>query len=543
MRSLINSLSRKVCTVSHKLSIGNCITRSDYPAQQHNPNNGYRQSKCRSCMPSSLSMTRDLRNMSVQTMSEQGMVVEEHIPVQGCNSKTIVSRELTTPCLMEDQNATRDSANNVRDTRVEIVLDSGATSHMFPDKSLFQDIQSGRLGDVSMGDSSQTCPIEGKGTVNILGESLYVPKLRYGLVSLSKLDQLDCKITVEKGRMIVQNSDKIDILTAHLKRNLYHLCDRDVDRLRMLNGESLNIVGIPSALEDLDMIDDTIEMGPRKRVRHNFSEEEKTKIDRRFYLLHHQWGHLSEGRMKLAHRRGLVKGIEFTDEEIARLPFCYDCHRGKMRAFPSGDTTAHEWREFQKVAVDYKGPIPVKSLRGYRGFYLFSDYCTHHVWVYMVKSKTEFIDALESYMKFIESFGWKNRPQILQGDYDSLHTEKKTNQWLKNRGIKLQLSAPFKHAQNGQIERDMQNVLDRTRTMMSIYDAPFRMWEFAVRYAVELINMSPTSTAENKTPYEQIYHEKPDISQLIPFYTPGVFHNPKETRGASLGPRLLRVEC
>jgi hypothetical protein len=320
-------------------------------------------------------MPRYLGDISVsdQTLNEYGMVTTDNLSNQEHTSKLSVSRELTTPSLIEDQIATRDEANNVRDTNIEIVLDSGATSHMIPDKSLFQTIQSGRLGDVTMGDSSQTCPIEGKGTVNILGDCLYVPRLRYGLISLSKLDQRDCTITVEKGRMTVHDSDKNDIFTAHLKRNLYYLCDRDVHRLRSLNTEKLNIVGQPSALEDLDMTDNMLDSGPRKRVRHNFSEEEKIKLNKRLYLLHHQWGHLSEGRMKLAHRLGLVKGIKFTAEEmvVAKLPFCYDCHRGKMKAFPSGDTSTHEWKAFQKVAVDYKGPISVASFKGYRVSFIY----------------------------------------------------------------------------------------------------------------------------------------------------------------------------
>jgi hypothetical protein len=426
--------------------------------------------------------------------------------------------------------------NNVRDTSLEIVLDSGATSHMFPDKSLFYQIQEGFSGNVTMGDS-QTCPIEGKGLVNIIGESLYIPRLRYGLISLSKLDQQGCSVELSRGTMRVHDKDKHIILTAHLAGNLYHLDARFVRTLRDPGKISANIVGQPGLYEDLDMIDSAIEEIPRKRIRQNFSDAEKEKINQRLYELHHKWGHLSEGRIKLAYKHGLVKGINFTEQEMgaAKLPFCYDCHRGKMKAFPSGDTTNHLWRIFQKVAVDYKGPLPVASIKKYKGFYLYSDYSTHFVWVYFVKRKTEFLTGLKKFINFIHKIGWLNRPKILQGDWDSMHTEASTMKWLDDHGIQLELSAPLKHSQNGQIERDMENLLDRTRTMMSIYDTPLRLWDHAVKYAVDLINMSPTSTQQNKTPYELVFNEVPDIDKLVPFFTPGVFHNPKEVRRGGLG--------
>jgi hypothetical protein len=73
-----------------------------------------------------------------------------------------------------------------------------------------------------------------------------------------------------------------------------------------------------------------------------------------------------------------------------------------MKAFPSGETTNHNWNVFEKVAMDYKGPFKTKSYNGYSGFYLFSDYKSDFVWAYPVKKKSEGGIALRNFFdKFI----------------------------------------------------------------------------------------------------------------------------------------------
>jgi hypothetical protein len=99
--------------------------------------------------------------------------------------------------------------------------------------------------------------------------------------------------------------------------------------------------------------------------------------DKRIYNLHHKLGHISIGKLRVAARNELIDGIDLTDEEIKKgnIGFCYDCMRGKMKADPSGKSTdhQHEWKMFEKVAVDYKGPYSVHSYNHYNGFFLFSD--------------------------------------------------------------------------------------------------------------------------------------------------------------------------
>lgn len=90
--------------------------------------------------------------------------------------------------------------------------------------------------------------------------------------------------------------------------------------------------------------------------------------------IHLKYGHLSEGRIKLAYKKQLITDSKYKYDDIKdlKLPFCPDCMRGRMKAFSKEQTTDHPWKKFQKIAMDYKGPFKRKSLAGYNGFYLFS---------------------------------------------------------------------------------------------------------------------------------------------------------------------------
>ena len=57
--------------------------------------------------------------------------------------------------------------------------------------------------------------------------------------------------------------------------------------------------------------------------------------------------------------------------------------------------------------------------------------------------------------------------RIIQTDFDSIYRNRATRMYLKKERIKLQLSAPYTHYQNGQVERAMGSVMDKARTLMA----------------------------------------------------------------------------
>ena len=150
------------------------------------------------------------------------------------------------------------------------------------------------------------------------------------------------------------------------------------------------------------------------------------------------------------------------------------------------------------------------------------------MYVYLVKKRSEAVDALQAFYDEITTY-YNKIWRILQADSDSVFIGNTVKQWLNEKHIKLHLSVPYMHWQNGQIERDVQNVMDTARTLMASSNAPPSFWVHAVKYACYVINRSPVK-GEDKTPLESLTGVKPDISHFVPFYFPGVYHCKKEER-------------
>ena len=107
-----------------------------------------------------------------------------------------------------------------------IVLDSGATSHMTPLICIFDFFLNNAQGTVSLGDVKVKLRIMGKGPSRIkcLGDFLFVPQLSFSLISIPVLDKLGYITSIGGGVMrVFHNSTVILSGTLHTTDGLYHL--------------------------------------------------------------------------------------------------------------------------------------------------------------------------------------------------------------------------------------------------------------------------------------------------------------------------------
>jgi len=121
-------------------------------------------------------------------------------------------------------------------------------------------------------------------------------------------------------------------------------------------------------------------------------------------------------------------------------------------------------------------------------------------------------------------------------DYDSVETGGLIMEYLRELRIAPRVSAPHCHHQNGYIERAVQTILDRARTLIIAGRAPLKYWDYAVMHAARLVNSTPRAD-NNKTPHEILTNEKPNIAKLIPWFSPGVYHVTKKERNSTWDPK------
>ena len=480
-----------------------------------------------------------------------------------------------------------DKCNNL--SNLQIIIDSGASTHMFPHECLLSNRDMSIKGRVALGDNKMKLKIVGAGYTNmpLLGMTLLVPELSFGLISISALDKTGCKTVFAGGKVYVFLSSNELFITGTLHNNLYHLDDKYVEALynntectqypcsnHIMLVDDDCCVFCNSVIEECsNLVDDVV---PSKctnpEVESVFScvteptegnpsislttSDEHLRVQGSapnrllgttiglspLEILHQRWGHLGEHNIKKALRLKMVNGAKFNYDDVkdSTMRICFNCQRGRMKAFSKDDNiTNKKYKPFEKIANDYKGPFPIQSIHHNNGFYLASDSESSMVFAFPTASKGEsvLLNILNEIKLNIELHGYKLMK--FQSDFDTVILSEVIHNWLRENHIKLQVSAPYSHVQNGQIERDIQNVLDKARILMITYDVPKKFWEYAVKTACYLINRSPIARSD-KTPLEIGYGEIPDISLLVPFYAPGVFHLTKAERTGTWSDKAMK---
>ena len=398
-----------------------------------------------------------------------------------------------------------------------IILDSGATNHMFADKALFKSL--------SMFSDENRVPIKvadgkmiwasGKGYsyIDDLSPALYVPFLSISLISVSRLE--GCKTEFSNGVGTIRNKNNGLILRASERNQLFWV---DEEYVQVLTN---SCAGYMSRSKE-ELLEPLLE-----------DNKDANEVNCNVVLqeLHEKFGHLSEYNLKRVLRENLVSGIGVSYDEIkgSKLDKCTACYKGRMKASPTEKNNPVKDRDLmEKIGIDYKGPFRQRSVHKYNGFTLFHDYASGYMYVHLMRDKKNSLNLLRMFNEEVAKPLNKNI-KIVQTDFDSIYRNRATRMYLKKEGIKLQLSAPYTHYQNGQVERAMGSVMDKARTLMASDSISSYYWEYAVLHAVYLINISP-SAGRAITPWESIYGEKPDGSNLIPFYSPGIYHKTKEER-------------
>jgi hypothetical protein len=420
-----------------------------------------------------------------------------------------------TPSMIGEKRITGDSTflSKVKSLKgMKMIFDSGGTTSMCPDISYFDFIDEYK-GSISVG-NGEKIQAHGKGTVGVLKDVLYVPDLIVGIISIGRLDAEGYKSIFAESGVTVYDSEGQTFLSGTLRNGLYYL--DDAIQIDDIKGSALVAKG----------------SAPKKWKSQQIGGTE-------LELLHHRWGHPSEHVMKEGLKHNSIKGslVEYEGIKNENIRVCPDCLKGRMTHLPRSwsDTDYSNKSKFHVVATDDKGPFRVESFSGhYKYFDLFSFKSSRYLSVLFKRKKD---DLYDNFKQIIYNCDLMNEKiSEIQTDDAELYKSIDMNISLRDSKIMQRYTAAYESSSNGWIEREMRNVLEKARTIMNIYDCPLRFWDFAVDTAVYLINRTPKESLGWKTPFEKVYEEKPDISNLVPFYAPGICYISKAEKDHSLQP-------
>ncbi len=169
----------------------------------------------------------------------------------GTDPSTLIRTEHLSLTIVQACSLVSDFQSNLR-----FIIDSGASAHMLPAECLLRDVDTSITGSVSLGDTSKKLKIVGAGitAIPMLGLTLLVPELSYGLISISALDGVGCKTLFLGGKVYVFVSSGQLLLTGTLHNKLYFLDAVYVDA--MLNMSEPADYPVSESVELVDDGDD-----------------------------------------------------------------------------------------------------------------------------------------------------------------------------------------------------------------------------------------------------------------------------------------------
>jgi hypothetical protein len=238
---------------------------------------------------------------------------------------------------------------------------------------------------------------------------------------------------------------------------------------------------------------------------------------------------------------GAVNGIVISGPREPKQPgdqACTGCLAGKMHESFHKTTDTRATRPLERIHVDISG-IKSKSSRGNRYFLLFVDDYSRHYWIYLLKSK-ETPESVTIFKQFKAMVERQTRQPIVffRSDNGPGEFGPKLILELKTQGIQFEPSVPYKHSMNGVVEKAIELINRRIRSMIYEAKLPDYLWDYAAEHAAYLRNRVLTAAVKKKTPIEAYTGEKPMIRKLRIFGCAVYPIVPKELHPPKHDPRI-----
>ena len=375
--------------------------------------------------------------------------------------------------------------------RGQWLIDSGASSHMTPEKELLTDYpEFEQPQSVGLGDGSTVQAI-GVGTVHVdmlfsvsdpkrsvFHHVLYVPKLTGNLFSVRAAVSRGNIVQFGKTRCWIRSGPHGKLLgTGSLVDKLYKLNCRSVSQEQGL--------AAAEGLKELNM-------------------------------WHQRLGHINEQQLKEMARKELVTGLKF--KSTAELSFCEACVKGKSHRKPFRSVGGiRSSRKLQLIHSDVCGPMQTESIGGRKYFVTFIDDYSRCCAVYFLRHKSEVLDKFKEF-EAVTTNECDQRIGILRTDNGGEYLSAEFEAYLKSKGIRHQLTVPYSPEQNGVAERMNRTLIESARSMIAHAGLPNSYWAEAVAAAAYVRNRTPSNAIEeHMTPYERWYGRKPNVSHLRVF--------------------------
>ncbi|RAW22074.1 hypothetical protein PC110_g21488 [Phytophthora cactorum] len=376
--------------------------------------------------------------------------------------------------------------------KLKWLVDSGASSHVTSTRDKFASMRDLRtpvritIADGTKIDAVATGTVGLKlmdGTSVTLSDVLYIPEVEGSLISVSKMAEKDVVAQFSKAKCVFRYGDAT-VMKANCCGNVY--------KLRTVGDEVCHVVS--------------------------------TRTEP-WAVMHARLGHIPFKRYEQV--LTMAEGVTHVANGIKGDDVCASCYMGKMRAddFPRHpENLVKSAGVLDLVHTDGMGPMQTKSPGGCTYVMTFIDNYSRHVTVYFMKAKSDVLSKFKIYKAAMEN-ATDNKIKRLRSDNGGEYTGRQFKGYLNRSGIKHEKTVPYTPQQNGLAERMNWSLVEMARCMLYHESIGKKWWTEAVNTAAWIINRIP-NLANVKTPYEIIYHTKPQLKNMKVFGALGYAHTP-----------------
>ena len=390
----------------------------------------------------------------------------------------------------EASNYMRPSANVVKKSgdhqmdnrsRLPLMADSGATSHMFADRNGMQNYETDGYGEVQVADKKHSVQISGRGKRTVqfdVGgctkpqdiDVLHVPALSdKNLLSVSKAVQGGRSMTFTESGCVLRDRSGNALALGRMKNNLY----------------------------EMDVVPPTDEV-----VCVSSENARRVRSKGGLTLWHQRLGHRNLEDLERLHRNSLVVNMEVDDDDQSRDAFCEGCALGKSKRRPFPKHTRPKDVKFMEMWYsDVCGPFQEASVNGEIYIVNFIEHQSRKVFTYLLKKKSDVFEKFRILITLLENQTDK-KMKILRTDGGGEFNSSVFKSFFESSGVRHQLTVPGCSTQNGVAERMNLTLLNAARSMLQHSGLPSSFWGFAVLYASEVVNVCCHPTDRRTTPAE-----------------------------------------
>jgi hypothetical protein len=375
--------------------------------------------------------------------------------------------------------------------------DSATTSHVSNRREAFKTFHP-LTGTKVSGVGNVKTEAKGRGTVELISsynghdyilqleDVLYIPTNRNNLISLGRWDKSGGRYTGGGGALTLITKDGTAVARGtQIENNLYKM----KVAFRQPNAKLKMVKTIPQCL----LIHEPVQ---------------------NWETWHKRLGHISYSGLQQMLDNNLVEG--FNVNIHTPKPDCVACTEAKQSVEPFGRHSDRKTQPGDLTHIDLWGKYGTASINGNHYYILFVDDSGRYITTEFLKEKSEAVQKVKDYLAQLISHNRK--PKAIRIDRGKEFVNKNLSAWCCEKGIEIQMTAPYSPAQNGVAERMNRTLVELARAMMQ--GIPEFLWEYAINHSSYLRNRAYTKSITNKTPYEMWFTKKPNISHLREFGAP-----------------------